>query len=84
MRLSPGVPLPEHSHGGTELTVVLTGSYSDALGRFGRGDMAELDQSVTHRPVVDTGAECIALIVTDAPLKLTGPLYQRFTDILGA
>lgn len=83
VRLSPGVPLPEHSHGGTELTVVLTGSYSDALGRFGRGDMAELDQSVTHRPVVDAGAECIALIVTDAPLKFRGLLARLAQPFIG-
>ena len=83
LRLKPGTPLPEHSHGGTELTVVLTGSYSDSLGQFARGDMAELDESITHRPVVDAGAECVALIVTDAPLKFRGMMARLAQPFIG-
>lgn len=84
LRLKPGTPLPEHSHRGTELTLLLAGSYADELGQFARGDMAELDESVTHRPIVDPGEECIALVVTDAPLKFSGllaRLAQPFIDI---
>lgn len=83
LRLKPGTPLPEHSHGGTELTVVLSGAYTDALGQFARGDMAELDESVTHRPVVDAGAECVALIVTDAPLKFRGMMARLAQPFIG-
>lgn len=83
LRLKPGTPLPEHSHRGTELTLVLTGSYSDSLGRFGRGDMAELDDSVTHRPVVDREAECVALVVTEAPLRFRGLLARLAQPFIG-
>ena len=83
LRLKPGTPLPEHSHGGTELTLLLAGSYTDELGRFARGDLAELDDSVTHRPVVDQGDECVALIVTDAPLKFRGMLARLVQPFVG-
>jgi putative transcriptional regulator len=84
LHLKPGTPLPEHSHRGIELTVLLSGSYTDELGQFARGDMAELDDTVTHRPVVDAGEICVALIVTDAPLKfsrLMARIAQPFVGI---
>ena len=36
---------------GTELTLVLAGGFSDETGHFLRGDLAEADASVDHRPV---------------------------------
>jgi putative transcriptional regulator len=83
LRLRPGMPLPENGHSGTELTLLLAGSYTDELGHFARGDLAELDDSVTHRPVVDQGAECLALIVTDAPLKFRGMLARLAQPFVG-
>lgn len=79
-----GRRLPAHTHEGSELTLVIDGAFTDTRGRFARGDISVADPSVDHRPVADKGKPCIAFIVTDAPLKLTGPLYQRLTDILGA
>ena len=32
--------MPQHTHEGHELTLVLEGSFHDALGRYGRGDLA--------------------------------------------
>lgn len=84
MRFAPGTVLPEHGHGGQELTVVLSGSYSDTLGQFARGDIAELDGSINHQPKVDSDVECIALIVTDSRLRFSGliaRLMQTWTGI---
>lgn len=83
LRLKPGTPLPEHTHRGSELTLVLAGSYSDELGRFARGDLAELDETVDHRPVVDHGETCVALIVTDAPLKFRGLMARLAQPFIG-
>lgn len=83
LRLKPGTPLPEHTHRGSELTLVLSGSYSDELGRFARGDMAELDETIDHRPVVDQGETCVALIVTDAPLKFRGLMARLAQPFVG-
>lgn len=74
LRIEGGRAVPRHTHGGNEMTLVLQGSYSDELGRFARGDVAITDPAVTHQPVADAGETCLCYVVTDAPLKLTGPL----------
>lgn len=72
LRIAPGKSMPMHGHTGSELTMVLRGSYSDELGRFGAGDVADLDPDIEHQPATDTGEDCICLIATDAPLKFSG------------
>jgi putative transcriptional regulator len=74
LKIRGGHGLPAHTHQGNEMTLVLTGSFSDDIGRYRRGDVALADASVTHRPVADPGEDCICLAVTDAPLRLTGPI----------
>ncbi len=79
LRISPGVAVPHHTHTGNELTLILSGSYSDEVGRFRRGDVADLDGEMEHQPLVDTDEDCICLIATDAPLKFTG-LFGRLVQ----
>lgn len=84
LRIAPGRRLPRHSHTGTELTLVLAGSYTDELGRFARGDVAETDDEIAHEPVSDRGEDCICLIATEGPLKfesMIARLFQRFTGV---
>ena len=84
LKIAPGTSMPVHSHTGSELTMVLQGSYSDELGRFCAGDVADLDPDIRHQPMVDTHEDCICLIATDAPLKFTGlipRLLQPFFDL---
>ena len=61
--------MPDHSHNGLELTLVLQGSFSDATGRFGVGDLEIADEDLEHTPVADPGDACICLAATDAPLR---------------
>lgn len=72
LKIAPGTLLPSHGHNGSELTLVLKGSYSDELGRFCTGDVADIDPDVTHQPVADTHEGCICLIATDGPLRFKG------------
>ena len=79
LKLAPGFVTPAHSHKGRELTMVLQGSFSDELGRYGPGDVEEADGEVNHQPMADTGEPCICLAVTDAPLRfdnLVGKILQ--------
>jgi len=64
-----GRAVPDHGHRGTELTLVLQGAFRDASDRFGPGDLEVADQGVEHTPVAETGADCICLAATDAPLR---------------
>lgn len=69
-----GAATPRHTHEGSELTLVLKGSFHDGHGHYCRGDVEEADKDVDHRPVADDDEDCLCLAVTDAPLKLTSPL----------
>ena len=82
IRLKAGRAVPRHTHGGSELTVVLEGSFSDETGHYARGDLAIADRSVDHRPVADDGMDCLCLAVTDAPLRLTGPIGRFLNPFL--
>ncbi|MCB5411630.1 ChrR family anti-sigma-E factor [Pseudogemmobacter faecipullorum] len=64
-----GRAVPEHSHGGLELTLVLQGSFSDSEGRFGVGDVETAGDEVDHQPVAGMEGPCICLAATDAPLR---------------
>lgn len=82
LRIAPGKAMLEHTHDGNELTLVLQGSISDELGRFGVGDIADLDEEIDHQPIVDSTDHCICLVATDAPLKfntLLGKIVQPIT-----
>ncbi len=75
--------MPVHGHRGMELTLVLSGSFSDDHGTFARGDIEEADESIEHQPVANEGEDCICLAVTDAPLRFHGiaALLQPFLRI---
>jgi putative transcriptional regulator len=75
--------VPEHGHRGHETVCVLAGSYSDRLGRFGPGDLAEADAEVEHQPVADAGQDCICLIATTAPLRFHGRAARLLQPVLG-
>jgi putative transcriptional regulator len=69
LRIGKGRKMPEHGHGGEELTVMLRGSYTDHTGRYIVGDVADLDEDIEHQPVVDSDEDCICLVATEAPTR---------------
>jgi putative transcriptional regulator len=81
--IRPGRRIPAHTHEGSELSLVLDGAFTDFKGRYGRGDISVADETVDHRPTAEPDRPCIGFSVTDAPLRLTGPLAQRLADIVG-
>jgi putative transcriptional regulator len=78
-----GAAVPDHSHQGNELTLVLKGAFEDEVDRFARGDVETADDSLHHQPVADVSEDCICLAVTDAPLKFKGWLPRIVQRIVG-
>ena len=76
IRAEPGAAVATHSHRGEEWTLVLTGSYSDATGRYEAGDVQSTTPEITHRPIADAGPVCFNLAVTDAPLVFKGVMTR--------
>ncbi|KZK77230.1 Anti-sigma-E factor ChrR [Pseudovibrio sp. Ad46] len=83
LKLSPGFVTPEHSHHGSEMTLVLQGSFSDETGRYKIGDVQEADEHVHHQPIADTEEDCICLAVTDAPLDFKGFFPKLLQPLFG-
>ncbi len=83
LKIAPGKTIPPHTHQGAELTLILRGSFSDDLGRFQRGDIADLDSDITHQPIADTSEPCVCLIATEGPLRFKGLLPRLLQPILG-
>jgi putative transcriptional regulator len=83
LKIAAGKPVPEHSHGGRELTVVLRGSFHDEVDNFGPGDLEDADGDLTHQPIAGTEEDCICLAITDAPLKFRSRLVRLVQPFLG-
>ncbi|WP_127142750.1 ChrR family anti-sigma-E factor [Pelagibacterium montanilacus] len=83
LRVGAGRAVPEHGHGGHELTLILRGSYSDRFGRFGVGDIADHDQDVEHQPIAEMGEDCICLIAVDAKLNFRSRLMKLLQPLVG-
>ncbi len=78
-----GTAVPDHAHGGLELTLVLQGAFSDETGRFARGDIEIAHEDLQHMPVADISEDCICLAVTDAPLRFSGWLPRLAQPFIG-
>jgi putative transcriptional regulator len=84
LKLGKGRTMPEHGHGGEELTLILKGSYHDKMGRFSPGDVADLDHEVEHQPIVDSDEDCICVIAFETRAKyktILAKLAQPFVGI---
>lgn len=84
IKIAPGQIMPEHGHGSTELTLVLDGSYTDRVGRFAAGDLADLDESIEHQPIADHNTGCICLIASEERARfksIFARIVQPFTGL---
>jgi putative transcriptional regulator len=83
IKVSPGLALPDHGHTGSELTLVLQGSFSDAVSTYRVGDIAAADAGDEHGPVAAAnGEECICLIASEGQMlfkSFLGRIVQRLT-----
>jgi putative transcriptional regulator len=76
IKAAPGAGVPEHTHGGGELTLVLRGALIDETGTYRTGDVADLDGSMEHHPVADTTGGCICVIANEQPTRFRGLLAR--------
>jgi putative transcriptional regulator len=84
LRLMPGRGLPRHRHVGNEYTVVMHGGFTDNTGNYGVGDFTVGPGGNDHEPIADAhdGEPCIALIVLERPIVLSGPWSRWFNPLV--
>jgi putative transcriptional regulator len=83
IKVAPGKEMPAHGHDGQELTIILRGGYTDALGRFGVGDVADLDSDIEHTPVACSTEGCICLSAKDGKLRFKGRFARLLQPLIG-
>lgn len=71
--------IPQHTHKGYELTLLLAGEFSDLNGEYVPGDFILLDNLTHHAPKTKTG--CLCYTVLDAPLYFTKGLSKLLNPI---
>lgn len=71
LRLPAGLTTIPHGHQGLEFTAVLKGAFEDGEGRFAAGDFAEMTDEIDHQPSVTPDSECLCLIASERPMKVT-------------
>lgn len=72
LKIDPGRETPRHTHGGVELTCVLSGAYATETERFDVGDLEEADEDVLHQPRVVSDEPCLCIVALDGEIQLDG------------
>jgi putative transcriptional regulator len=80
--IKAGGSIPKHTHRGTELTLVLEGSFSDEEGVYQQGDFLMRDSEDVHSPTAARTADCVCIGVLDAPIRFTGWNYRLLNPFL--
>ena len=79
LHIEPGGGVPEHTHNGFELTVLLAGTFSDDKGEYVAGDFIMLDGRHQHNPVSDQG--CLCYTVANDSLHFTQGINKLLNPI---
>ena len=69
-RIAPGTAVPIHTHTGAEVTLVLSGGFTDETGGYGPGDIAIQEAGGEHQPVADDDGECVVVVVVPLSHRL--------------
>ena len=62
LNIKAGGQVPEHTHKGYEITLLLEGSFEDELGKYHPGDFIILDGSHKHHPTSKQGCWCLTVV----------------------
>jgi putative transcriptional regulator len=83
LKISPGRRMPDHGHGGSELTMILDGAYTDKTGTYRTGDVADLGDDLEHRPVADAELGCICVVATEQPARFKAMIQKMIQPLTG-
>lgn len=84
LKIAPGQATPKHTHGGVELTCVISGAYATENQSYFAGDFEEADQETLHQPRVISDEPCLCVAALDGQIILdgwVGRLIQPFVRV---
>lgn len=79
LHIEPGGSVPEHTHNGFELTVLIAGTFSDEAGKYEAGDFIMLDKQHQHHPISEQG--CLCFTVANDSLHFTQGINKLLNPI---
>ena len=79
LHIEPGGSVPEHTHNGFELTVLIAGKFCDDEGEYVPGDFIMLDKKHQHHPMSEKG--CLCFTVADDSLHFTQGINKLLNPI---
>lgn len=74
--MEKGGRVPEHTHKGTELTLVVDGEFSDGLADYDSGDFIIMDNEHIHSPHSNAVEGCLVFSIVDKPLHFTSGIAR--------
>jgi putative transcriptional regulator len=79
LHIQPGGGVPQHTHKGFELTVLLDGSFHDEDGEYVKGDFIMVEGSHKHHPISTNG--CLCYTVANGALHFTQGINKLLNPI---
>lgn len=74
--MEKGGRVPEHTHKGTEMTLVIDGQYSDGIAEYDCGDFTVLNNQHNHLPHSEADDGCLVFTIVDKPLHFTAGIAR--------
>ena len=74
--MEKGGTVPEHTHRGSELTLVVNGEFSDGLNDYDSGDFLMMDSEHVHAPNSQASEGCLVFSIVDQPLHFTSGIAR--------
>lgn len=74
--MEKGGTVPEHTHRGSELTLVINGEFSDGMSEYDSGDFIYMNGEHTHAPTSNAQEGCLVFSIVDKPLHFTSGIAR--------
>jgi putative transcriptional regulator len=79
LHMEPNGSVPQHTHKGFELTLLLDGSFHDEEGEYVKGDFIMLDGQHLHNPISSSG--CLCYTVANDSMHFTQGINKLLNPI---
>ena len=76
MYMEKGGRVPEHTHKGTEMTLVVDGQYGDGIAEYDCGDFTTMNNQHNHLPHSEADDGCLVFTIVDQPLHFTAGIAR--------
>ena len=76
MYMEKGGRVPEHTHKGTEMTLVVDGQYGDGIAEYDCGDFTIMNGQHNHLPHSEADNGCLVFTIVDQPLHFTSGIAR--------